>query len=91
MFNLARVATIFFLGFSISSGFSTPADAHSGMVDGCGCNRARDKEIYHCHQGEFAGRTFKSKEDFLRQLRGGKAEQLSPKNNPPRLERKHEA
>jgi hypothetical protein len=29
-----------------------------------------------------AGR-FKSKEDFLRELHGGKSEQLLPKNNPP--------
>jgi len=36
---------------------------------------------YHCHQGQFAGRTFKSKEEFLRELRGGKSTQLSPKNN----------
>jgi hypothetical protein len=62
--------------------------AHSGIVDGYGCHRGADKVTYHCHQGQFAGRTFKSKEDFLRQLRGGKAEQLSPKNNPPQPEQK---
>ena len=62
--------------------------AHSGMVDGYGCHRGTDKVSYHCHQGQFAGRTFKSKEDFLRQLRGGKSEQMSPKNSPPRLEKK---
>jgi hypothetical protein len=56
---------------------------HSGMVDGYGCHRGADKTSYHCHQGQFVGRTFKSREDFLRQLRSGKSEQLSPKNNPP--------
>ena len=76
------------LGFSL--GFSEVGSAHSGIVDGYGCHRGSDKVTYHCHQGQFAGRTFKSKEDFLRQLRGGKAEQLSPKNNPPRPEKKLE-
>jgi hypothetical protein len=61
--------------------------AHFGMVDGYGCHRAPDRVSYHCHQGQFAGQTFKSKEDFLRQLRGGKSE-LSPKSNPPWLEKK---
>ena len=64
--------------------------AHSGMVDGYGCHRGADKVSYHCHQGQFIGRTFKSKEDFLRQLRGGKSEQLSPKNNPPQIEKKRD-
>jgi hypothetical protein len=64
--------------------------AHTGIVDGYGCHRGSDKMAYHCHQGQFAGRTFKSKEDFMRQLRGGKAEQLSPQNNPPRPEKKSE-
>ena len=69
-------------------GLSGLGEAHSGIVDGYGCHRGSDKVTYHCHQGQFAGRTFKSKEDFLRQLRGGKAEQLSPKNNPPQPEKK---
>jgi hypothetical protein len=64
--------------------------AHSGIVDGYGCHRGPDKVSYHCHQGPFAGRTFKSKEDFLRELRGGKSEQLSPKKNPPQTQKKFE-
>ena len=64
--------------------------AHSGIVDGYGCHRGADKVTYHCHQGQFTGRTFKSKEEFLRQLRGGKAEQLTPKNNPPQPGKKPE-
>jgi hypothetical protein len=57
------------------------AAAHSGWVDGYGCHASADKKNYHCHQGEFVGRTFKSKEDFLRRIREGKAEQLSPRGN----------
>ncbi|HUK40716.1 MAG TPA: hypothetical protein VLX11_06730 [Candidatus Acidoferrales bacterium] len=69
-------------------GLSGIAVGHSGIVDGYGCHRGPDKVSYHCHQGPFAGRTFKSKEDFLRELRGGKSEQLSPKNNPTPPEKK---
>jgi len=71
-------------------GISGVSEAHSGIVDGYGCHRGSDKISYHCHQGQFTGRTFKSKEDFLRQLRGGKSEQLSPKNNPPQPGKKPE-
>lgn len=78
------------LALGLLLGFSGVSAAHSGIVDGYGCHRGADRVSYHCHQGQFAGRTFKSKEDFLRQLRGGKAEQLSPKNNPPPPERKPE-
>jgi hypothetical protein len=58
------------------------AEAHSGLVDGYGCHRAADRVSYHCHEGEFVGRSFKSKEDFMRRLRQGKSEQLSPRGNP---------
>jgi hypothetical protein len=68
----------------------TLVEAHTGIVDGYGCHRGPNNSGYHCHQGQFAGKTFKSKEDFLRQLRGGKAEPLSPKTNPPRLEKRTE-
>jgi hypothetical protein len=78
----------FLLALGIAFGLSSTAIAHSGIVDGYGCHRGPDKVSYHCHQGQFAGRTFKSKEDFLRELRGGKSEQLSPKNNRPAPEKK---
>jgi len=78
------------LALGITFGLSGLGAAHSGMVDGYGCHRGADKVSYHCHQGQFSGRTFKWKEDFLRQLRGRKSEQLSPKSNTPQLERKVE-
>jgi hypothetical protein len=80
--TMIRVALLIFLGYS------GVVDAHSGIVDGYGCHRGPDKISYHCHQGQFVGRTFKSKEEFLRELRGGKAESLSPKNNPPQPEKR---
>lgn len=90
MQGLDGIARRFLSALGISLGLSGIGAAHSGIVDGYGCHRSRDKAGYHCHQGEFAGRTFKSKEDFLRQLRSDKAETLSPKSNQPRLEKKPE-
>jgi hypothetical protein len=78
------------LALGIFFGLGGVGVAHSGIVDGYGCHRGPDKVTYHCHQGQFVGRTFKSKEDFLRQLRAGKSEQLAPKNNPPQPEKKIE-
>jgi hypothetical protein len=73
------------------SGAGGLAGAHTGIVDGYGCHRGPDKVSYHCHQGQFVGRTFKSKEDFLHQLRGGQAEQLAPKNIQPLPDKRIEA
>ena len=79
------------ISFVVATCFSlaTPAAAHTGLLDGYGCHRGKDKVSYHCHQGEFAGRTFKSKEEFLKELRGGKSQRLAPKNNTPKLEPKN--
>src|SRR5207249_11288553 len=77
----------FTLAFWIFFGLTGSGYAHSGIVDGYGCDRGTDKASYHCHQGEFIGRTFKSKEDYLGQLRGAKSEQLSPTSNPPRIDK----
>jgi hypothetical protein len=76
------------LGVGIVFVLAGVSDAHFGIVDGYGCHRGPDKVSYHCHQGQFVGRTFKSKEDFLRELRGGKSERLSPKSNPSQPDRK---
>jgi hypothetical protein len=88
MTKFAAILMQIAVALGIFFGLGGIADAHSGILDGYGCHLAPDKVSYHCHQGQFAGRTFKSKADFLRELRGGKSEQLSPKNNPPLLERK---
>jgi hypothetical protein len=88
MTKLSDILRQFPLALGIFFGLSGIVIAHSGIVDGYGCHRGPDKVSYHCHQGQFAGRTFKSKEDFLRELRGGKSEQLSPKNNPPSPDKK---
>ena len=90
MKKLYSIALRLLSGLGIFFGLCGLGHAHSGIVDGYGCHRGADKVGYHCHQGQFAGRTFKSREDFLRQLRGGKAQSLTPKSNQPRLEKKPE-
>jgi hypothetical protein len=90
MRRLYSVEWQFALAAWIFFGLRGLGDAHSGLVDGYGCHRGPDKVTYHCHQGQFVGRTFKSKDEFLRELRGGKSEQLSPKSNPPQREKKRE-
>ena len=89
MINVFGIFRTLFLTLGIGFGLGSTGYAHSGIVDGYGCHRAADKVTYHCHQGQFVGRTFKSKEDFLRQVRSAKSPQLS-KSNPPRIERKVE-
>ena len=88
MRQLSATSQPFPLVFGLFHWLGGVAAAHSGMVDGLGCHRDADKVSYHCHQEQFAGRTFKSKKEFLRQLRNGKAEQMSPKNNPPFAQKK---
>jgi hypothetical protein len=90
MIQFKRVCLGSWLAVGILLILSSIGETHSGLVDGYGCHRGPDKVSYHCHQGPFAGRTFKSKEDFLRELRGGKSERLSPKQNPPQPQKKPE-
>ena len=39
--------------------------AHNGGRDSYGCHHDRKRGGYHCHTGEFAGKSFSSKEDML--------------------------
>jgi hypothetical protein len=88
MCKLYRLGALFIVVFGISLGLGALASPHSGIVDLYGCHVGRDKVSYHCHEGPFVGRTFKSREAFLRELRGGKSERLAPKNNSPLFEKK---
>jgi hypothetical protein len=75
---LQAVLWLFGLWF-VTSGI---ADGHSGIVDGYGCHRDPKKGNYHCHQGPYAGKSFPSREEFLRQLRNPKSNLPQPKNTP---------
>ena len=58
------------------------AHPHSGVVDGYGCHRDPKKGNYHCHQGPYAGKSFASRDEFLRQLRSPESNLPKPKNTP---------
>lgn len=74
------VAVLSFFGLLLLTwGF---VDSHGGLVDGYGCHQGPKKEGYHCHQGPYAGRSFKSREEFLRQLRKPNSNLPQPKTNP---------
>jgi hypothetical protein len=63
------------------------ADSHNGLVDGYGCHRDPKKGNYHCHQGPYAGKSFPSRDEFLRQLRNPKSNLPQPKYTASRSNR----
>jgi len=42
-----------------------PVWPHGGGLDTYGCHQDRKQKEYHCHQGQFAGRSFASKSEML--------------------------
>jgi hypothetical protein len=48
-------------------GIASPAYPHGGGLDSYGCHYNRKAGGYHCHRGPFAGQSFQSKEEMLRQ------------------------
>lgn len=75
---LARLGLLFLFLIPASPGYP-----HSGGLDAYGCHRDRKRGGYHCHRGQFAGRSFSSKEEML-QIRGlaNKDQGSSPKPVP---------
>jgi hypothetical protein len=61
------------LGLLLSS---TAALAHSGGLDSYGCHHDRKAGGYHCHRGQFAGRSFGSQAEMLEMLQ--KQEKRAP-------------
>lgn len=45
------------------------ANAHGGGLDSYGCHNNRKEGTYHCHRGQFSGRTFASQAEMLREVR----------------------
>jgi hypothetical protein len=81
----SRIALLSF--FSLLFLTSDLAYSHSGIVDGYGCHRGPNRQGYHCHQGPFAGKSFESREEFLRELRNPGSKLPQPKNTPPAPEK----
>ncbi|MEO8717818.1 MAG: hypothetical protein ABI423_06315 [Burkholderiales bacterium] len=50
-------------------GVPAAAIAHGGdPLDSYGCHKQRGAGGYHCHKGQFAGHTFASKEEMLKEM-----------------------
>jgi len=58
--------------FLLSLAAHTPnAYAHGGGLDGYGCHHNRKTGRYHCHKGQFAGRSFADQSEMLALLYTG--------------------
>ena len=64
--NLGRIELFGFVALLIVG--SQGVMAHGGGLDKYGCHNNRKVGNYHCHQGPFAGRTFSSQSEMLREL-----------------------
>ena len=60
--------TLFWILLPVSFLALTPvlAYSHGGGLDAYGCHNDRKHGVYHCHQGQLAGKAFASKQDMLR-------------------------
>ena len=80
---LAIVQLVLCVGLFLST--ILPAYPHGGGLDIYGCHHNRKAGGYHCHRGQFAGQSFGSKEEMLKQLAVEKFEtRTKSKENPPR-------
>jgi len=54
------------------------AIAHGGGLDRYGCHNNRKEGGYHCHHGQFAGQSFESKEQMLKQAKKAPSTKAPP-------------
>jgi hypothetical protein len=67
---------LLFVWFSLS--VAPSAYSHGGGLDAHGCHYNRKTGGYHCHRGPFAGQSFQSQEEMLRQLGAEKKSTITP-------------
>ena len=60
--NMIKVITFFVIWFVSGQQY---AHAHGGLLDTVDCHRNLKEGTYHCHQGEYSGRHFKSKQEVM--------------------------
>lgn len=66
------MSTRAFLALFLMAVTPVAALAHTGgAVDASGCHPDRRNHTYHCHQGEFAGKVFRSRSDMLKMRKTG--------------------
>jgi hypothetical protein len=64
----ASVNAALILAFALLVAMPAAVSAHGDPLDAHGCHKNRGAGGYHCHKGPFAGRTFMSKEEMLKEL-----------------------
>lgn len=52
-----------------ASAVLSPAYAHSGGLDFFGCHWDHQLNSYHCHEGAYTGKSYRSEEEFTRERR----------------------
>jgi hypothetical protein len=60
--------------------FPTIVLPHGGGLDGYGCHKDRKARTYHCHQGPYAGQSFSSQHEMLKQKTKSPAIERPPKD-----------
>lgn len=73
-----RIAVI--VGIALTVAAPVFVFGHGGGLDSYGCHHDRKRGGYHCHRGPFAGRSFESQADMLK-------EQATRSETPPKPER----
>jgi len=80
------MSTRAFLALVLMAVTPIAALAHTGgALDASGCHYDRRNHTYHCHQGEFAGKVFRSRSDMLEMRKTG-VDTTIPNPDPGRLE-----
>jgi hypothetical protein len=64
----ATVNAALILAFALLVAMPAGVSAHGDPLGARGCHKNRGAGGYHCHKGPFAGRTFMSKEEMLKEL-----------------------
>lgn len=77
-----RIASSILAALTIVSVVPAVALSHGGGLDAYGCHRNRKAGGYHCHRGEFSGRSFSRKEDMLDLMQSRKTPQSKPATIP---------
>ena len=72
---MKRISLVFLVIYAAGS---MDAFGHGGDLDSLGCHHDRRRGGYHCHRGQLAGQSFRSKDEALAALGGSTA---SPSTN----------
>ena len=74
---------LFFAFFSLAFGHG--ALAHGGGLDKFGCHHNKNLGGYHCHRGKFAGQSFSSKFEVIKEQQSGQEQPTKAYMGKPRV------